>query len=66
MFNNKSVEFTQNLLQGHKWRFKCGGLEASERKRIKEWKQQLSEYKTMVAELTYDNRVLKNLIDKKL
>ena len=56
--------------KGFNWalarRFKYGGLEASERKRIKEWKQQLSEYKTMVAELTYDNRVLKNLIDKKL
>ena len=31
-----------------------------------ELEQQLSEYKTMVAELTHDNRALKNLIEKKL
>jgi len=28
--------------------------------------RKLSEYKTMVAELTHDNRALKNLIEKKL
>jgi putative transposase len=44
----------------YKWRSKYGGLEASE------LKQQLSEYKTMVAELSHDNRALKNLIEKKL
>jgi putative transposase len=50
----------------YKWRSKYGGLEASELKRVKELEQQLSEYKTMVAELTHDNRALKNLIEKKL
>ena len=50
----------------YKWRSKYGGLEASELKRVKELEQQLSEYKTMVAELTRDNRALKNLIEKKL
>ena len=49
----------------YKWRSKYGGLEASELKRVKELEQQLSEYKTMVAELTHDNRALKNLIEKK-
>ena len=49
----------------YKWRSKYGGLEASELKRVKEL-EQLSEYKTMVAELTNDNRALKNLIEKKL
>ena len=44
----------------YKWRSKYGGLEASE------LEQQLSEYKTMVAELSHDNRALKNLIEKKL
>ena len=38
-----------------------GGLEASELKRVKELEQKLSDYKTMVAELTPDNRALKNL-----
>ena len=50
----------------YKWCSKYGGLEASELKRVKELEQQLSEYKTMVAELSHDNRVLKNLIEKKL
>ncbi len=49
-----------------KWRSKYGGLDASELKRVKELEQQLSEYKTMVSELTHDNRALKNLIEKKL
>ena len=40
----------------YKWRSKCGGLEASELKRVKELEQQLSEYKTMVAELTQMNQ----------
>ena len=49
----------------YKWLTKYGGLEASELKRVKELEQQLSDYKTMVAELTRDNRALKNLIEKK-
>jgi putative transposase len=50
----------------YKWRSKYSGLEASELKRMKDLEQQLSEYKTMVAELTRDNRALKNFIEKKL
>ena len=50
----------------YKWRSKYGGREASELKRVKELEQQLSEYKTMVAELSHDNRALKSLIEKKL
>ena len=34
------------------------------KQRIKELELQLSDYKTMVAELTRDNRALKNLIKK--
>ena len=48
----------------YKWRSKYGGLEASKLKRVQELEQQLSDYKTMVAELTRDNRALKNLIEK--
>jgi hypothetical protein len=62
--------FTQShVISGatfYKWRSKYGGLDASELKRVKELERQLSEYKTMVAELTHDNRALKNLIEKKL
>ena len=50
----------------YRWRSKYGGLEASELKRVKELGQQLSEYKTMGAEPTHENRALKNLIEKKL
>ena len=59
---------THRISQGtfYKWRSKYSGLEAFELKRMKDLEQQLSEYKTMVAELTRDNRALKNLIEKKL
>ena len=50
----------------YKWRSKYGGLEASELTRVKGLEQQFSEYKTMVAELSHDNRALKNIIEKKL
>ncbi len=50
----------------YKWRSKYRGLEAPELKRVKELERQLSDYKTMVAGLTRDNRALKNLIEKKL
>ena len=48
------------------WKSKYGGLEASDLKRLREVERQLSEYKTMVAELSHENRALKGLIDKKL
>ncbi len=48
----------------YKWCSKYRGREASELKRVKELEQQLYDYKTMVAELTRDNRALKNLIEK--
>jgi len=59
---------THGISQGtfYKWCSKYSGLEASELKRMKDLEQQLSEYKTMVAELSRDNRALKNLIEKKL
>ena len=41
-------------------------LEASELKRVIELEQQILDYKIMVTELTRDNRVLKNLIEKRL
>ena len=48
----------------YKWCSKYGSLEVSELKRVKELEQQLSEYKTMVAEPTHKNRALKKLIEK--
>jgi len=48
----------------YKWHSKYGGLEASELKRVKQLEQQISESKTMVADLSHDTP--KNLIEKKL
>jgi putative transposase len=50
----------------YNWRSKYGSLETSELKRVKNLDQQISEYKTMVAELSQDNRAVKNLIEKAL
>ena len=49
----------------YKWRSKYGGLEASELRRIKELEHQLSEFKTMVADLTLENKAMRGLIQKK-
>jgi putative transposase len=46
------------------WKSKHGGLEASDLKRLKEAERELSEYKTMVAELSHENRALRSLIEK--
>ena len=48
------------------WKSKYGGSEASDLKRLREMERQLCEYKTMVAELSHENRALKGLIEKKL
>jgi putative transposase len=50
----------------YQWKAKYGGLDASELKRLKDAERELAEYKTMVAELSHENRALKNLIDRKL
>lgn len=50
----------------YKWRSKYGGLEASELKRIKELEQQLAEFKTIVADLTLQNKGMRGLLAKKL
>ena len=49
----------------YKWRSKYGGLEASELKRIKELEQQLAEFKTIVADLTLENKAMRGLLTKK-
>jgi len=50
----------------YKRRAKYGGLEASELKRIKELEQQLAEFKTIVADLTLENKGMRGLLAKKL
>lgn len=49
----------------YKWRSKYGGLEASELKRIKELEHQLAQFKTIVADLTLENKGMRGLLAKK-
>ena len=44
-----------------RWRAKFGGMDVSEAKRLKELERGNSELKKMVAELSLDNRMLKDL-----
>lgn len=50
----------------YKWRSKYGALEAPELKRIKELEQQLAEFKTIVADLTLENKGMRGLLAKML
>jgi putative transposase len=50
----------------YKWKAKYGGLDASELKRIKGLEGQLAEFKQIVADLTLENKAMKELITTKL
>ena len=50
----------------YNWRSKYGGMDASQLRRIKELERELSQYKRMYAEEALANRVLKDVIEKKL
>ena len=50
----------------YNWKAKYGGMEVSDVARMKTLEAELSEYKKMVAELSLENRAMKNLIEKKL
>ena len=49
----------------YRWRRKYGGMEVSEAKKLRELERENSELKKMVAELSLDNRMLKDLNSKK-
>ncbi len=49
----------------YRWRNKFGGLDVSEAKKLRELERENSELKKMVAELSLDNRMLKELNQKK-
>jgi putative transposase len=49
----------------YRWRTKFGGMDVSEAKRLKELERENSELKRIVADLTLDNRMLKDLNSKK-
>lgn len=48
------------------WKAKYGGMEASDVKRLKDLEAEHAELKKMFAELSIENRAMKNLIEKKL
>ena len=50
----------------YNWKAKYGGMETSDVKQKKEMEAELSQYKKIVAELTFENRAMKGFIEKKL
>lgn len=50
----------------YQWQRKYSGMEISELKRLREMEQELAQFKRIVADLTLQNRVLKDVIERKL
>lgn len=50
----------------YNWKAKYGGMEASDVAKMKELEKENAELKKMFAELSIENRAMKNLIEKKL
>ena len=50
----------------YNWKAKYGGMEVSDVKRIKELEAELSEFKRMYADVSFQLQAAKNLIAKKL
>jgi putative transposase len=48
-----------------RWRRKFGGMELSEAKRLRELERENLQLKNMVAELSLDNRMLRDVVGKK-
>ena len=49
----------------YNWKAKYGGMEASDVKRVKDLEGELSQYKKMYAELSFEHQALKNVMAKK-
>jgi putative transposase len=49
----------------YRWRRKFGGMEVSEAKKLRDLERENSELKKMVADLSLDNRMLKEINSKK-
>ena len=47
------------------WKAKYGGMEVNDVKKMKDMESELSQYKKIVAELTYENHCIKSLLGKK-
>ena len=49
----------------YNWRKKYGGLDVNEAKRLKQLEQENRRLKEIVADLSLDNRILKDVVSKK-
>ena len=49
----------------YNWKSKYGGLDVQQLTKMKEMEKELSQYKKIVAELTLENVVMKDVISKK-
>ncbi len=49
----------------YNWKAKYGGMEVSDVKKMKDMEAELSQYKKIVAELTFENRAIKAFLEKK-
>lgn len=50
----------------YNWKSKYSGMNVSQLKQLKDLEKELAQYKKIVAELTLQNTVLKDVIEKKL
>lgn len=48
----------------YRWKSKFGGMEVSEAKRLKQLEEENRKLKELVADLSLDNRILKDVISK--
>ena len=49
----------------YNWKARYGGMEVSDVRKLKDLEAELSQYKKIVAELTFENRTMKSLVEKK-
>jgi putative transposase len=49
----------------YNWKAKYGGMQVSDVKKMKDMEVELSQYKKIVAELTFENRAIKAFLEKK-
>ena len=50
----------------YNWKSKCGSMEASDIKRLKELEDENRLFKQMYADLSLDHKILKDIVEKKL
>lgn len=50
----------------YQWKSKYSGMDVNQLKKMKEMEKELAQYKKIVAEITLQNTVLKDVIEKKL